>query len=222
MYHQLAKRNFSSYGFTLLEILIAIFILGLVLTTVYASYSSTLKVTRDIEYENGIYKIARISLDRMIKDLSSLQLSGDSFILRAEKNIIGKHKFDSLVFWSAAHLAFGENDISGNSATISYFVKEDEGGDSFSLWRADILGTKPSPEKNTDSGFVLCQNLESLNLKFYDASGKETDNWDSSSLSSEQKGKAPVAIKIELSLVNVNNEEKPFKFMTKVYLPAKR
>ncbi|OGP67029.1 MAG: hypothetical protein A2031_05500 [Deltaproteobacteria bacterium RBG_19FT_COMBO_43_11] len=222
MYHQLGKRNFFSYGFTLLEILIAIFILGVVLTTVYASYSSTLRVAHDVEYESGIYKMARISLNRMIKDLSSLQLSGDSFILRAEKKLVRKHEFVSLIFWSAAHLAFGESDISGNTANISYFVKEDEDGDSFSLWRADVPGTKPSPEKNTDGGFVLCQNIESLNLKFYDASGRETDNWDSSSLSSEQKGKAPAAIKIELSLVNVNDAEKPFKFMTKVFLPAKK
>jgi general secretion pathway protein J len=217
-----AKRSFSSRGFTLLELLIAIFILGLVLTTVYASFSSTLRVARDVEYESGIYKMARISLDRMIKDLSSLQLSGDSFVLRSEKKMFRNREFGSLVFWSAAHLAFGENDISGSPATVSYFVKEDKDGDDFSLWRADVRGTKPSPKKNADDGFVLCQNIESLNLKFYDASGRETDNWDSSSLSSGQKGKAPAAIKIELSLVNVSDAEKPFKFMTKVFLPAKK
>ena len=118
MYHQSTKRNFSSCGFTLLEILIAIFILGVVLTTVYASYSSTLRVAHDVEYESGVYKMARISLNRMIKDLSSLQLSGDSFVLRAEKSVIGNHEFYSLAFWSAAHLAFSENEIFGNNPQV--------------------------------------------------------------------------------------------------------
>jgi general secretion pathway protein J len=222
MYHQSVKKKFSSYGFTLLEILIAIFILGVVLTTVYASYSSTLRVAHDVEYENGVYKMARISMDRMIKDLSSLQLSGDSFFLRAEKKVIGNRDFGFLVFWATAHLAFSENEVSGNPASISYFVKEDQGGRGFSLWRADVPGTKPSPGKNPDGGFVLCQNIESLSLKFYDAGGRETDHWDSSSASSEQKGKAPAAIKIEMNLVNVNDVEKPYKFMTKVFLPAKK
>jgi general secretion pathway protein J len=216
------EKNFHPRGFTLLEILIAIFILGVVLTTVYASYSSTLRVAHNVEYESGVYKMARISLDRMIKDLSSLQLSGDSFALRAEKNVISNHEFGFLVFWSAAHLAFGENEVSGNPASISYFVQEDQGGGSFSLWRADVPGTKPSLEKNKNGGFVLCQNIESLSLKYYDSGGKETENWDSSSASPEHKGKAPVAIKIELSLVNVDNVEKPYKFMTKVFLPAKK
>lgn len=216
------KRNFHPRGFTLLEILIAIFILGVVLTTVYASYSSTLRVAHDLEYESGVYKMARISLDRMIKDLSSLQLSGDSFVLRSEKNVIGKREFGSLFFWSSAHLAFGENEVSGSPASISYFVKEDQGGGSFSLWRADVPGTKPSPEKNTNGGFVICQNIESLSLKFYDAGGKETDSWNSSSASSGQGGKAPAAIRIDLGLVNENDAEKPYKFMTKVFLPAKK
>ena len=43
------KINIRSGGFTLVEILIAIFILGLVLATVYASYSGILKTS----HQNG-------------------------------------------------------------------------------------------------------------------------------------------------------------------------
>ena len=37
-----------SHGFTLLELLIAIFILGIVLTTIYAAYSGTLTVIKEL------------------------------------------------------------------------------------------------------------------------------------------------------------------------------
>ena len=50
---------------------------------------------------------------------------------------------------------------------------------------------------------------------------EELESWDSSS-SAEQKGKVPAAVKIELSLVNLNDKEKPYKFMTKVFLPVKK
>jgi len=70
-------------GFTLIEILIAIFILGLVLATVYASYSGILKTSHQMEEEGNIYKMARTSMDRMIKDLSSLQSSSGSFDFHA-------------------------------------------------------------------------------------------------------------------------------------------
>jgi hypothetical protein len=203
--------------------MIAILILGLVLSTVYAAYSSTMKIVRDIEYENNLYKMARTTMDRLIKDLSPLQLSAGSFDLRAEKKTLGNREFYALSFWSASHLAFGENESAGRPAAISYYVVEDEGGNSFSLWRSDLAGTKPSTEKNVSGGgFVVCQNVDSLILKFYDSSGRELESWDSSSFSAEQKGKAPVTVKIELALVNIDDKEKPYKFMTKVFLPVKK
>lgn len=208
-------------GFTLVEILIAIFILGLVMSTVYVSYSGILKTSHQMEEENNIYKMARTSMDRMIKDLSSLQTNSGSLDFRAEKKTLSNREFYSLSFWSASHLAFGENEGTGRPATISYYVQEDEGGESFSLWRSDIAGAKPDKEKNLSGGFMICQNIDSWKLRFYDFTGKELESWDSSSLN-EQKDKAPVAVKIELALVNVNDKEKPYKFMTKVFLPVKQ
>ena len=216
------KENLRVSGFTLVEIMIAILILGLVLSTVYAAYSGIMKNVRDIENQNNLYKMARTAMDRMIKDLSSLQLSSGSFDFRAEKKTISNREFYSLSFWSASHLAFGENEGEGRPAAISYYVQEDEGQGSFSLWRSDLPGAKPSKEKNISGEFVVCQNVDSLSLKFYDSAGSELESWDSSSFSAQQKGRAPVAVKIELALVNLNDKEKPYKFMTKVFLPVKK
>jgi prepilin-type N-terminal cleavage/methylation domain-containing protein len=209
-------------GFTLVEVMISIFILGLVMATVYVSYSGILKTSHQVEEEGSIYKMARTSMDRMIKDLSSLQTSSGTFDLRAEKKTLSKHDFYSLSFWSASHLVFGENEGTGRPAEISYYVQEDEGGGSFSLWRSDLPGAKTSLGKNTGIGFVICQNVDSWSLKFYDSTGEELDSWNSSSSSAEQNGTLPAAVKIELALVNLNDKEKPYKFMTKVFLPVKK
>jgi len=56
-----------SGGSRLVEILIAIFILGLVMATVYASYSGILTTSHTMEEELDIYKMARAAMDRMIK-----------------------------------------------------------------------------------------------------------------------------------------------------------
>src|SRR5271169_1451866 len=97
-------------GFTLVEILIAIFILGLVMATVYVSYSGILKTAHQMEEEGNIYKMARTSMDRMITDLSSLQPSAGYFDLRAEKKKFNNREFHSISFWSASHLVFDENE----------------------------------------------------------------------------------------------------------------
>ena len=218
----------QSRGFTLVEILIAIFILSLVMATVYVSYSGTLKTTHQLEEDGAIYKMARASLGRMINDLSSLQAYSDSsgssgsFDLHAGIKKIGSREFHSLSFWSASHLAFSENEGEERPAAISYYVQEDNERKSFSLLRADVSGSKPDSTKNTEGGFIICQNIDSFRLTFYDASGGETDSWDSSATGTDQTGSAPAVIKIELSLVNPSDPEKPYKFMTKVFLPVKK
>lgn len=210
-----------SGGFTLVEILIAIFILGLVMATVYASYSGILTTSRSMEEELDIYKMARTSLDRMIKDLSSLQTSSESFYLRSEKKTLNKNYFHSLSIWSASHLAFGETQSEGRPAMISYRVQENDDGKSFSLWRDDISGARPDDVKYTENGFIICKNIEALRLTFYNSDGAETDSWDSSA-ESAQKGKTPVAVKIELFLANPHDQKNPYKFMTKVFLPGQK
>ena len=216
------KNNHRESGFTLIEILIALLILGVVLSTVYVAYIGTMKIVHDIEYENHLYNMARRAMDRMMQDISSLQLASDVFDFRTEKIILSNREFYALSFWSASHLPFGEHESEGRPASIRYHVEEDKDQGSFSLFRSDLSGAKPLKEKNISGGFVICQNIESLRFTFYDSSDREFESWESSSSSTGQQGKVPVSIKIELTLVNIKDKEKPYKFMTKVFIPVKK
>lgn len=218
MSHQTEKRLRG--GFTLVEILIAILILSLVMTTIYVSYTGTLKTARQLEEEGDIYKMARVSMDRLIKDLSSLQKSSGSFTLNAEKQKLGKQEFHSIAFWSASHLAFGGHESEDRPAMIQYDVREDGNGGGMSLWRSDVSSATPDETKISDSGFVICKKIDTFRLTFYDASGTETDSWSASSVQGQEKSKVPRIIKIELFLVNPSDPEKPYKFTTKIFLPA--
>jgi len=193
-----------------------------VLTTVYASYSSSLRVIRDIADEREIYKMARISLDRMSKDLSSLQQSKGEFFLQAERDVLEGRDFHALKFWSAAHLDFDEKAVAQRPALISYFVRKNEENETFSLLRGDVPGVAPEPDNNEKHGFVICENLEFLKLRFYDERGRETATWDTLSASSDQKGKPPAAVKIEMALANMNSAENPYRFTTTIFLPARK
>ena len=210
-----------SRGFTLLEILIAIAILSIVLSTIYAAYSGTLTVIKELDDDSRAYSMARMTLDRMNRDLSSLQRFENGFFLQSQKSTMASREFGSLAFWSAAHLVFGEDELFGSPSSIAYFVKEDKNG-GFSLWRSDVAETRPSPDQKTDGGVIICQNLQAINYKFYDESGQEHNAWDTASLSDTQKGKPPVLVQIELVLANARDVEKPYKFITRIYLPVKK
>ena len=208
-------------GFTLLELLIAISILGVVLTTIYTAYSGVLTNIRELGEDSRIYQMARVTLDRMSRDLTSLQRSKDAFVLQSEDGTIGKRNFGAITFWSAAHLVFDEGEVSGTPAEISYFVREDKNG-GFSLWRSDVARAKPDLNKKAEGGIIICQNLQSLNFKFYNESGDEQDSWDTESSSESQKGRPPAMVQIELILANARDADKPYRFATKVFIPVKK
>jgi len=217
-----AKTTAGRSGFTLVEILIAIFILSVVMATVYGSYSSIFKTSRETEAELEIYKMSRTALDRMIKDLSSLQPHTGSFILRADKESLNRRIFHTMSFWSASHLDFGESRSVERPALISYYVREDEGDKGFSLWRSDDPGANPEDTKKPDGGFMICRNIQEFRLTFYDANGSETDSWDSSSRSKGSEGNPPRIVGIELFMVNPKDAGNPYKFMTKIFFPVKK
>lgn len=222
----MAKRhsayNSASYGFTLLEILIAIAILSIVLSTVYASYSGALTIIRDLDDDSRIYDMARTTLDRINRDLSSLQRYGDDYHLQSEARDIGSRAFGSLTFWSSAHLAFQEKELAHSPAFIAYFVKEDKKSGKFSLWRSDIAQARPSFEKKPDGGIIICEDIQSLSFKFYDESGQEYSSWDTTRPGEDQQGKPPRRVSIELLLANARDAQKPHVFVTRLFLPVKK
>lgn len=108
-------------GFTLLELLIAITMLVIVLTTLYGSYRSVLTRNPWIENEIQSQEMARTCLNQMLADLGAVYVvpsSGyrppqssdlpDPYCLVAENLSTGKKTFPGLGFSSLFHLMLGD------------------------------------------------------------------------------------------------------------------
>ena len=213
---RISKRN----GFTLIEILIAIFILATVLTTVYAAYTGTFRIVRDAKYADGIYSMARGAMKRMTEDLESSCRYRDSFRFISGKAETEKGEFTELSFLSFAHLDFDDEKPSG-IAVISYFIEVDEEKEGCILKRKDELyRERDSEEEAAGWRYTLCNRLQSLTYKFYDSKGEECDSWDSGSDLESLKDKAPSVVSIQMDFINPDNKDRPYRFMTKVFLPA--
>lgn len=207
------ERTRGQGGFTLVEILVAIFIFALVVPTVYAAYRTTVRITSDAEYGDAVYSMARNAMGRFIKDLESISAYQGGYRFKLMSGMVNDQPVPMLTFTSSAHLAFsGEGDAAG-LASISYYVEKDEGGD-YTLMRRDSA-IRGGREDQSAPAFVVCENVKSLGLKFYDNKGKEHEFWNSDSEMEGQKKKAPSAVLIDLQLVNPNGKD-PFRFMTRV------
>ncbi len=212
---KVSKKN----GFTLIEILIAIFILTTVLTTVYAAYTGTFRLMKDTRRGDKIYSMARTAMNRMTKDIESVCGYRNSF--RFASGEIEKEGFMELSFLSSAHLNFYDEKSSG-IAVISYFVVEDDEKDGYIMKRKDELYLDKIEEEEVlrDGGYIVCEGLQSLTYKFYDTIGEEYDSWDSESDSKAQNNKVPSVVSIQMDFINPDDKDRPYRFMTKVFLPV--
>ncbi len=215
----------SNCGFTLVEIMVAIAFFGLVITTLFGSFNSVFTNAEAIDDGIWIYDMGKTCLNRMSDDLQAVYVTldhtppgfhadKDDFRLEGETSDIGGSGFAKLRFTSFSHLDFDQLTQEG-IAEIVYYVQatEDTG---YIIRRADSLPPfQEFEEKASDP--ILCENVKSLEFKYFDEDGTEHTEWDSEALGFEYA--TPVAIGIKL-LIGEGSES--FQFETVVSIPVSR
>ncbi|MGD0276302.1 MAG: prepilin-type N-terminal cleavage/methylation domain-containing protein [Syntrophales bacterium] len=215
-------------GFTLVEILIAILILGIVLTTIYGAYMGTFRVIRIADADDAAYRMARTAMDRMIRDFNSLTPAGGKFVFSASRSDKTEEPFVSLKFLSSAHVGFGADENSPAGTYIAYTVQESpQSGTGYILWRNDIPLNSGSitqiiSEEGKTGGFILCEGLKSLDFKFYDNQGNMYETWDSTVQGGAMEGVVPSRIDVFMSLVKPDDPDHPYIFMTSIFIPVNK
>jgi len=222
------KRKYvSSDGFTLLEILVAVFIFAVTVSTIFGSFKAVLGNVNTIEEGTAQYEMAKHCLNRMVSDINSLYLTlppiysppdfddePDPYRILGETDSIGSADFSKLRFTSRAHLPL-ENNTQNGIAQIVYYIQE-TADNRFVLRRSDTLYPY-EPVKENQNDPILCENMVSLNFLYYDDEGTEHEFWDSDS---EEFGYAtPKAIKIKLKL---GDEARALLLATMISLPVYR
>lgn len=218
----------SPSGFTLVEILIATAILAVIVSIVFTSYTGGMKIISETQSQSNIYSMARIASERIKEDLESSYI-GNSFsgetsdnsqlerpFFRGEDGEIKDKRADSITFFSRSHIKFEEESIEPDACEIKYYTLQKNEEDFLSLFRSDTHIFKGVPEK-ADGGFLLCDNLISLNFTYYDEQGVEYDAWDSEG--DELKDRLPCMISIEMKFHNSAAPGSALKFFTSVRIP---
>jgi general secretion pathway protein J len=221
------QRPETSSGFTLMEILLAFLILGMVVTTVLASFNAVFSTTDTLNSSSRYYEMAKNCLNRMTLDIEALYARQaplykkpefddppDPYRLVGSISDVGGTSFAVIRFTSSAHVPL-ENSRRNGIAEIIYYVQAQNDGEMI-LRRADSLYPYPEFEERV-SDPVLCNHLKSLAFKYIDADGEESDEWNSDS---DEYGYAtPAAIRIALE---IGDETRSYNFETTVRLATRR
>ncbi len=219
-----AGNGVNRAGFTLLEILLAIFIFGIIASVIFASYTGSSSIVNDTESQAEIYQKARIAMERILEDLESAyyrpppvdeNTADRAPIFLGEDKTIKAASADTLRFVSTSHLIFSDEEKTAGQTVIEYTVKENDSGDGLALFRADTPTLFYSPALEGE-GSVLCDDLRSVDFKYYDAGGRKYDSWDDTA---EEYGGLPAMVTVVLEFIDKKEAEKGLEFMVSVIPP---
>ncbi len=214
-------------GFTLLEILIAIFIFAVVITTVFGSFNFVFGKIGVIEEGKATYEMAKDCLNRMSSDLAAAYFlqppaykppgedsEPDVFRLEGKPSDSMGEDFGQLRFTAMAHLAFQEPRRVGVAEIIYYVTVERDG--SKVLRRSDRLDFS-EPRDILSGDPILCENVKALRFTYFDAENDERETWDSDSADVEFATPRAVRIRIE-----IGTDENFLPFETTILFPQYR
>ena len=202
------RDKYRTPGFTMLEILIAIFIFAIVITALFSTYRTVLSEARVVDEGTSTYEMAKNCLNRMIFDLQSAYIPlaplykiadmddpPNPHRFTGEVADIGEGTFSKLRFASLAHVDL-EGSLAEGIAEIVYYVQETD-TNGYVLRRADNLYPYKEFEENRRDP-VLCESIKALTFTYYDQEGREYEVWDSESDSFAYATPTAVNLKLEV------------------------
>lgn len=216
-----------SAGFTLVEILVAVVVFGVLMLTVFSSFRSFI-------ISHGVVKSSLAKADKMrdltvriVSDLQSLRISlppeygkpdfdspSDRFRFSGDEISVSGSVFSRLRFVSLAHISSGGDPRTG-VARIVYYVRQNRDL-TFDLCRADAIGRFDGID-NLSCDPALCRDIKGFNLKFIDERGNEHENWDSESDFFDYA--TPVAVHVRIEYLYLGKLE---RIETLISLPVSR
>lgn len=216
-------------GFTLLEVLLATTVLGVVMAMLTLSLSATVRVLDATEKQEEIYFLAQTAIRRITEDLAAT-VGGADGIFVGEKKEVHDRRADSLQFTSQAHLVLNREKQQPGVATLRYQVREDpDDPRKLQLLRSDIPvlpGVDPlegsTTAKETEPAFLLADSLRAVQFDYLARDGHEVESWRKQPIQGEgeQAGKLPAAVHCTLEFWIDPDRELSQVFSTRIAVPV--
>lgn len=226
----------ENYGFTLLELIIAITIFSISAVAVYSSFNVGINAWRKAEESYEVRQQARHTLNVMARELRQ----AINFILRESKTSQNfKDSFegsaDKISFWKALGSSGPGKEKSEGIFKITYYLKKDEDEkvqgnltkeETRSLYRK-VQAYKESLKEEEQQGSESILSTHILDLEFKYAYKEDAEKiwwdkeWKKNPWEETAFGLIPFAVKISLSYPSKNEGEK-ITFSETVIIPTGR
>jgi general secretion pathway protein J len=214
-------------GFTIIELLLAIFILAIMFTAIFGGLNDFFGNIPVVTQKGELYEMGCRCMKRISLDLWGIHVTADKTYAPPDLNgpsdrcrILGGNRYNNtygthfLRFSSNEHVALDNSPEVGISEIVYYRYESREG--EVVLKRSDRLYRKKRFHMDENDP-VICEAVEKLKFTFYDTEGNEYDTWDSDSKEFDYATPAAVGI-----LLKLHKKAGIHSFQTKIALPVTR
>lgn len=210
-------------GFTLMEIMIAAAIIGLMGMTTAVAFQTSVRARDMVEKDNILYRQLRIALTRMTREIGSAFVSDryDALKYRDQNdrptNFVGEE--NRLLFTTFAHQRLLTDSKETDQAVVEYRVEASR--DPKRRGQSDLLRrVNPLVQERMDRGGsedVLFENLTALEFAYWDSTREEwVDEWDTRR--AEQKDLLPTRVRVTILANDENGEPRRYTTQTRIML----
>ena len=219
--------NRTDCGFTLVEVMVALFIFSFVMVMLFSSFNSFISTGQSIAYGIDYNDRARDAFRRILDDLTDIYVPEfriisaqnsvedqdvDTLQMTGGESSVGGETFSTLEFACLSGLQTGRSRPPG-VVRVTYYVRKNS-RELFDLCRAE----RPiDSDRDTDPCLdpVLAENITGFAIDFVDAQLNEYQDWDADK--DDDGASIPCVLNIRLALGRENKEK---VFETAVVLPV--
>jgi general secretion pathway protein J len=210
-------------GFTLMEVMVAVAITALIGTIVSMAFQTGFAAKELVEGEAERYRMVRIALNRMAREVGSAFVS-DRYDPKRYRdandrptNFVGEQ--DRLLFTTFAHQRLYTDTKETDQAVVEYFVensteKEARGRQDLKRRVNPNLGERMDRGGTTD---VLFEGVKKVEFAYWDSERKEwEDEWDTRR--NEKKALLPTRVRITVTALDENGKEARYTTQARIML----
>jgi general secretion pathway protein J len=224
----------SQRGFTLLEIMVSVGILGVIMTLIWTSTSQSLRSKERTEGRDMIYHSADVALRKISDDVSAAFLVAASTLAAPQAGaaaaaapqaamkafFIGEDRgdADAIRFSAFSHLRLVRGSKQSDQCRISYeVVAHPEERGRYNVLRRE----EPWLDDRTEVGgraFPILEGVASFNIEYYDERKREWGKeWDTEKL--DWKDRLPTAVRVSVAFPDPDDENATIPLATAVLVP---
>ncbi len=224
-------------GFTLLEVMVSVGLLGVIMTLLWGTTSQSLRAKDRIEARDAIFHSADVALRKISDDVTAAFLSrataptaaagGTSPAPAPASTTVGPKTFfigedrgdqDQLRFSALSHLRLVKESKESDQSKISYeVVANPETPGTYDVMRREAVWLDASTEVE-GRGYALIEGISRFNVEYYDdRRGDWVKEWSTEQL--DWKDRLPMAVRITLVFQDPDDEKAEIPLSTAVSLP---